>query len=305
MTTATWTTGLSAADTAGWQAFLTEFETKMTAVGMVQTGDTGQIAGSSVTYPGTNTTAGYQIWYLNDSMHATQGIYIKFTFAQGSTTARLNLTFQVGEGSDGSGNLTGQTSDSKTWTYGSGNIGASTYPSYAVMVTGLFGLVWKVGCSAAGYAFGAIIVARPSDSSGAPTAEGCMILCQSNTSSAASSVMGMQTVRFDATATTFAFGGQGTADGNNYFNLPGSDTTTDVSGDTQAVVAWGPLPTFRPFIGLGCCLINELSAGSTASITFVGSTAHTYINMGIYLGRLGARTSSSDDQGVGLLMQWE
>jgi hypothetical protein len=87
--------------------------------------------------------------------------------------------------------------------------------------------------------------------------------------------------------------------------MPQTETSSDVSGTTQAMPGFGVFPSIRPLRAVGCALLGELSAGSTASVALVGSTAHTYIQWGQYFGRLAARYNATDDAGVGLLVEWE
>ena len=304
MTTASWTTGIAHTDDATFRAWGSELAGYLATVGLVKTADTGQINWTTVTRPGTSTDAGYELYYLNDSMHATQGLYIKITYGTGSATTRPRLKVQVGEGSDGAGALTGQLSNEYQPMYASATLGASTYVSYAVATTGLLGVCWKVGASASGLALAGFVVGRSVDSTGAPTAEGAFVI-MSNAGAATTSYFQGQCIRFDATAKTYDSAGSGTSDGPNFFLMPQTETSSDVSGTTQAMPGFGVFPSIRPLRGVGVALLGELTAGSTCSVALVGSTAHTYIQWGQYFGRLGARTNGTDDSNVGMLVEWE
>ena len=307
MTTATWTTpAISHSSDADFRTWGSDFSSYLSTVGLVQTADTGQINWTTVTRPGSNTDAGYEIWYLNDSMHATQGLYLKIWYGTGSSTTRPRVRLQIGEGSDGSGTLTGQTSSE--WLCGGvQTAGGGTGTSYFCATTGMIGAVYGVGAISSGYAVAGFIVGRTVDTSGDVTAEGAFLIAHSSTTTAAGAIIGGQTIRFDATAVTYSGAGQSSSDSPNMFLLPGTETNAaGEGGDSQANVGWGPFPVYKPLLPVGVTHINELSVGSTASITFIsGDSAHTYISIGTALGRPGGRGSSSDDSSTALLMYWE
>lgn len=76
------------------------------AVGLVKTGDTGQINWSTVTV-GTG-IRGYEIFRFNDSLQATTPVFIKIEYGHPtSTTSYVLFRTTVGKGTDGAGNITG------------------------------------------------------------------------------------------------------------------------------------------------------------------------------------------------------
>lgn len=85
---------------------------RLAAVGLVQTGDTGQINWTTVLAPGAiSTFMGYEIWRFNDSLQATAPVFIKIEY--GSSTgvaANPGVRIQFGSGSNGTGGLTGNLS---------------------------------------------------------------------------------------------------------------------------------------------------------------------------------------------------
>lgn len=82
----------------------------LTGGGFVQTADTGQINTSTVLKPATtNTKQGYVILRSNDAAGGLHNFYIKLSFGSGSNANTPSMWFQFGWGSDGSGNLTGNT----------------------------------------------------------------------------------------------------------------------------------------------------------------------------------------------------
>lgn len=98
------TTEQASVDTdAEWQSWVNMVSAALTAAGLPKTADTGQI-----TIPATITRAqnGYEIRKLNDAHDGTNPIRFKIKY-ETVATVRPGLTFDLGTGSDGAGNLTG------------------------------------------------------------------------------------------------------------------------------------------------------------------------------------------------------
>lgn len=107
---------VSAVDVSSWttdakvRSFCQAIETALSGCGLVQTADTGQINTSTITHPGsTATLLGYQIWRFNDSLQGTAPIYLRVHYYTGShaSGASPNVRITVGQGTNGSGTLTG------------------------------------------------------------------------------------------------------------------------------------------------------------------------------------------------------
>lgn len=84
-------------------------ESMLTSAGWVQTADTGQTAAASLvgnTNP--NTSVGYQIWRMNDTLQATKPVYMKIEFGAGPVSSALGIWFTFGTSTNGAGTLTGQ-----------------------------------------------------------------------------------------------------------------------------------------------------------------------------------------------------
>lgn len=79
----------------------------LAAAGLTQTSDTGQINWATVTRASANTDAGYEIWRWNDTQHATRPIFLKMRYGSASVNDRPRMWIDIGEGSNGSGSLTG------------------------------------------------------------------------------------------------------------------------------------------------------------------------------------------------------
>ena len=85
---------------------------RLGAVGLVQTGDTGQINWTTVLAPTlASTFQGYEIWRFADTLQATAPVYIKIEYGSSTTSANNpGVRISFGSGSNGSGTLTGNVS---------------------------------------------------------------------------------------------------------------------------------------------------------------------------------------------------
>jgi hypothetical protein len=117
----------------------------LTNGGWIQTSDTGQINVGSVTATNVNNHQyGYVVFRMNDALQTTAPVFIKIVFANGSNQLNSLGVFSVflfiGQGSDGSGNLTGvrfnnggALGSSQTVSavsgWGPGNIGSALTPA--------------------------------------------------------------------------------------------------------------------------------------------------------------------------------
>lgn len=142
-----------------WAQFI--FNTFNTTAGWTQTTDTGQTAPSAATSVGTF----YFIFKMSDALQTSCPTFVKITYGTNGTTVKV--TVQVGQGTDGAGNLTGATTN----TIGNNltaNQGVSTFPCYASGDSGSIRiLMWQSGSQNTGFLFG---VERSKNASGANTA---------------------------------------------------------------------------------------------------------------------------------------
>lgn len=156
-----------------WRAWAQEMMDAFTAVGLVQTSDTGQLVPSTATPGGVSTTTGYQMWRFSDAAQATDPVFLKIGFGRSGNSTTPRLTIQVGQGSNGSLTLTGITTlekqiQSAEMAYNGTNF---TGQHYAYFGNGVF---WIGDCfyttevnsfNNLGRGFG--LVARSRDTSGA------------------------------------------------------------------------------------------------------------------------------------------
>lgn len=83
---------------------------RFAAFGWVKGTDTGQIDWATVLAPNTtNQARGYEIWRMADALQATAPCFMKIEYGSSSPLTRPSFWFTFGTGSDGAGNLTGNT----------------------------------------------------------------------------------------------------------------------------------------------------------------------------------------------------
>lgn len=270
MTTSLTTTVLDHTGNAGFQAWATELFTQITASGLVQTADTGQLATPVVAArPGTSTSAGYWIFRLNDALNGSRPILLKIEVGTGGSATGPQIWVTVGSGSNGSGTINGTSYLART-AVGSGTAPSSTavnYPSYVCTTAGFFGFSFKAGAFSGGTSSqGFLTVGRSVDDNGAFTTDA--IICSYNSSTFLymnwySHVIGLLT--------------SGT---NHYCLVPGATTSALTGGNAQFFKHYIALPAMRPLLHQGTILTADVSDGATFTATQVGAVSHTYVAPG-------------------------
>lgn len=292
MTTVSFSTPIDHTSDLGFRTWGTEWNAKLLLGGLVQTADTGQINWVTVTRAGTNSNAGYEVWRFADST-----FYIKFFYGTGSVTARPRIQAQVGTGSDGAGNLTGQTSTLTAITRVADLASTVTaYPSYLCVTADFFGILWKANSpSTANTGFGFFAIDKFCDSTGAATTDGVAIYYSPSTNSLAA-FPSYEPVKTSATSMSYGVSAA-------FCLVPSLITTTAVGGDNQILLHMTPTtPLIRPVKNVFSILNSELALSTTITATTVGATSHTYISLNSQAGRGNSASVSHD---VGLAMLWE
>lgn len=299
MTTQSWSTPIDHSSDAGFRTGGAELKSKFLAAGLVQAPDTGQIDWTTVTRAAANTDAGYEIYYLNDSLFGTAPIYLKIFYGTGSTTSLPRLRLQIGTGTNGAGTLTGLTNTALQISMTSGALSSTTnsYQSFLCVTAGFIGLIWKAGNvqGVTGVAVGGFCLCRSCDSSGAISATGAfMYACsvQNSTSAVATN----QSMRFASTAIAYA------STTNHAASVPGAETSSTIGTDTQAFLFWMLTKQVAPVFGMAVAYLTEISEASTFSATLVGTTSHTYIQTAR---RLGTGWNADNNALQGMCMLWE
>lgn len=158
------------ADTTSFRNWIIDCVATLSGSGWARSAQTGQLDENTVTYPAAiSTVAGWQVWYLDDSLHSTYPIYMKLTWGRGSTSTRVSLTAQFGYALDGSGNFSGWTTPVISLSAGSGTSDAASSATAVNMGCTVEGCGWVAFGRAAWYSGTDTLmlhVAREFDSNG-------------------------------------------------------------------------------------------------------------------------------------------
>lgn len=279
----------------------------VTTLGITQTADTGQINTTTVVRAGTNTSAGYVILRFNDTAQATSPIFIKLEFGTGGSTTSPALFITIGTGSNGTGTLTG--------TVGT-RVAASNFSAPSSTITpyitagcynatvGFLGLQWKInGNGTASAGMGGFFIFRSADNTGAATTDSVMLLANSTNTAGSTSGASYQVISYLTsiaynTASPFVTPGK-------FCDFPFGLTSTlsGVNSQTGICYQYTPVLGITPWIAPA--LLTEWAMNSTNTETIVGSTSHTYRQIGGPCGCNSWSTIAFSSATVGLVMLWE
>lgn len=266
MTTATSSSRVRHDSDATFREWGLEFKTKLLAVGLVQTADTGQIDWTTVTRPATNTEGGFETYRFADASQSGAPIFIRFGYGTGSGTTTPRIQWTVGTGTNGSGTITGTAPFTVGSLFSGGAETTDTLRnSYFCHADSALTIVWKVGANVQFVA----VIQRTVDSSGAGDTVGAMVLNLANSflTTACMKFSGTQVITAKKNAVVDC----------QICHWPQSPTASLTGSDQQAATSFGIYPRVQPHIGCVGVINSEFVGGTTFSDTPVGTTPHTYV----------------------------
>jgi hypothetical protein len=170
---------------AQFQSLATSVAQALQAIGLVKTGDTGQMNTATIVFPaGISTSAGYEIRRFDDALQGSYPIYIRWEAWRGAATNDAAIRFRFGTGTDGAGNLTNE------WYAANNATSTVTFSVDALLgAVGSSRAVWATAAQSAAEARASLIYApdptqdfasvgfhmavqRTVDSNGVPTGDG-------------------------------------------------------------------------------------------------------------------------------------
>ena len=266
---------------ATFRAWGSAINNALTTVGLTQTADTGQVNWTTVTRPGTNTTAGYEIWRFNDSLQATAPIFIKLSYGTATSALFPRLLCDIGTGSDGAGTLTNSTLTTPVAANYAG-VAASivstvtSYPSYCCYNT-TYGVLtfegWVGSNTSNNYNRFFFQVGRTHNADGTPNGKGRYKVGSGTTYNANNNTCSVITdgdvVWNNYDRYTSGLGG--------FLWLPGVIAASAAGTTPQLYNGWCPTPATYPMLGLAAAYNAEVSIGGTYDCALVGSTPCTYM----------------------------
>lgn len=266
MTTYTNLAAIAHSSDADYRAWIIAFHAALTAVGMVQTSDTGQVNTATVTRPATNTSNAYSIWRFDDTLQATAPIFIRFDFGTHASANIPRIQLTIGTGSNGSGTITGALQTIATWNPNNTPAGGFNYLTAACHVEGCFWIAWSVRTDASNSPGGCFIICRTVDASGVPDATGAFIQYNSATT------VFQRSVRFAATAANY-----GLLSSNRTCLVIGETASNLLPGsDRNFYLNWMLSPYVVPIFGMVTVLNNDVAPGIEFDITPVGAISRHY-----------------------------
>lgn len=157
-----------------YRAWWDAIRAQLTAVGLVQTSDTGQLNPASHARPSTNSYSGYEVWRFADSLQGTLPIILKVEPGIGSAADRPAIRLTVCTSTNGAGTPSGQIGTAVVAFTAASKGSGDTLVSVASHGEGYLHFLTNIDVNSTSYAFG-FVVERPF-SNGAPTAEGILTL---------------------------------------------------------------------------------------------------------------------------------
>lgn len=258
-----------------FRAWGVELSAAFDTVGLSKTADTGQINWNTVTRPGINTAAGYEVRVLP----GTNPLYLKIEFGTGSVATYPALFVTVGRSSNGTGSLTGQTSTRNQCSQNVAiNSSVSKYSSLLCVTAEFFGLVWKIGAAATD-SYGTLMIGKSCNTLGVSTDDAFFVQRRP----VSGSVLASQTVRSISPATTYSESNNSMWVYPNYSAGSGIDTNTP-SGLISMVPNYIAFPDVAPIsqiVGYGSSVPRF---HTTQTSVFLGATERTYLTLGSSVG---------------------
>lgn len=260
-------------------AFYTSVRDALTGAGLVQTSDTGQLSVASTTWPGTaNTDQGYFIYRFNDTQQGTDPVFIKMFLGRGNSPGAQRIRIQVGQGSDGSGTLTGSTTDivNISGYFNTTRTGSANVANYACAIDGACWFLQAYNALDYDCAMGFVVIERTRDpSTGAFDGRGVVVSRRTGGESGLPNGHRTQSLKWS--------GALKSIDSVSCCLVPGEPSNTALtSGDKQLYPWWYDMEGVDQM--WSACTVRRDEVSSTVS-TFTASpyktTSRTMINFGL------------------------
>lgn len=261
--------------------------------GLIQTADTGQLNIAGIASQGNaNFDHGYRIYRFNDSLQATDPLFIKVIFGTGDNVGHTCLRVTTGQGSNGSGTLTGRVSTQLrcggAYIGPTQNMSNSTF--YACHTEGFFGLNFCPNNShPANYSTLALTIARTRDTSGNFDGVGNVLSSWQSSGNATGHTAFTRTLdnQFSGSASTHVCIAPG---------VPAN--TALLNGDKQLYPHWYNLPDVRQRWSSFTIRSSELGNSPTSfSASPFNGVSRTFLSIGTATGSGGLAVANATDDG--------
>ena len=290
MATQAWSTRMRHDSDVFFREWGSELSAKLTAAGLVQTADTGQINWITVVRGASPSDSGYEIYKLNDALVTSAPVFFRIDYGTGTSgTSSPRIRITVGTSTDGAGVLGGTALSAANLigNYNGTMTSDTARVSYLCVTEGFFGLNHKINPGSGGE--GCFLFSRTVNSSGVPTVTGSLVIWGAGQTE-------FQSFRYAATAAAYTLRASPTLAEVCLF--PNTPTSSLVGANNQAYLVWTITPQVAPLLSVCGVVISEVGLGSTFSATLVGTTPHTYIG-------LDTEYSIEGSNGLRPVMLWE
>ncbi len=246
----------------------------LTASGLTQTADTGQINWTTVLRPtAAITKAGYEVWRFNDSLQATRPIFLKIEYGSNNHASGQNpgLWLTVGTATDGAGTVSGMglpvvalfSASTVASTNTTALVGAA-YSTAAGAMSLLGGLLAMTTIHP-----GCWTVSRTCDSSGVPTGDGVSVSYVPSVGNVTT-----RSATYSPPVQYAAF--TGTACG-----VPYPAASVSSGGSVQLYKNYAWLGVLHPIMGQLSYYTTDIVAMTSFAAAPFGATSRTYLPLGV------------------------
>lgn len=271
MATQVYSSVLRHATDADFRAWGKEVSDALQACGLAKVADAGQINWATAVRPAAgNGVAGYEIYYLDDSLHATFPIYIKIEYGSNAAATSPGIWVTLGSGRDGSGSITGAYFP-RVQTVTNSGIASTTavFASYVCVTAGFAGLCFKAGSITGSNSRKGFMICRSVDSSGEINGDGLTLYYGANQNAA------LAVTSYGAATNEVFTGTEGS-----YCLVPFGQASGLFAGNTQVLKHYTVTPRVRPNPYALTVFTNEVSVNSTFKAKVVGGKERNYICVG-------------------------
>ena len=257
---------------ANFRAWGSAISSAFAAVGLVKTNDTGQINWTTVVRLAGVT--GYEIWRYPDS-----SVFFKIEYGMSNSGNGARIWLTAGQGSNGSGTITGTQSTRALFVGGSGTQTAEdtiTTLSWMCFKDNFLG--FSANRPASNLSIGFFCIAPTTNNSGAVNSIGVTVYRASGSSR---TPLHVQALNFQTgvslpvnTVGAYCLIPQGAVLGSPDNNSQASSLT---NGDFQCYAHWTAMPRVYPVMQMCSVLNSEVPIGSVFQATLVGSQPRSYM----------------------------
>lgn len=278
MTTSTFTSPMDSDTDANFRAWGSQISAQLAAVGLTQTGDTGQINWTTASISGYPGVVGFEMWRFNDAAQATTPIFIKIGYGA-DAAQNPHMSLNVGNATNGAGTITGALKSNVLGLTASVSVLGGAYPSYLCYdaTAGFLGVALKIGLTGSGgLAFG-FCVSRTNDTAGVVTTDGWTVQACNSPGSTCSAYSQCLSANFQTNSGNFSTSA-------NLATWPYALPSSFAGGSLQSMPIFALAPEIQVDAKKCIVLLSEVPVGTTFPLNIVGLTVKTFVSVGGALG---------------------